>query len=102
MALLSTSSPRVREIAHTHTTQISLTNTCAHTHTVKAFHLRFDDGRVDPNIQRWDVHLLQVCESHDTLYLQADSLSLRADQSEQEALGQAVSYEVLGDTGQVY
>ena len=30
------------------------------------------------------------------------SPSLRADQSEQEALGQTVSYEVLGDTGQVY
>ena len=27
---------------------------------VKAFHIRFEELRLDPNIQKWDVHVLQV------------------------------------------
>jgi parafibromin len=30
---------------------------------IKAFHLRFEESRLDPNIQKWDVHLLQISQN---------------------------------------
>lgn len=68
---------------------------------VKAFHLRFEEHRLDPNIQKWDVHILQVmglmCVVHVLM-----SMSLCPDQSDQETSGQAINYEILGNIGQVY
>ncbi|CAI8022874.1 Parafibromin [Geodia barretti] len=30
---------------------------------IKAFHLRFEESRMDPNIQKWDVHLVQISQN---------------------------------------
>ena len=32
-------------------------------HLVKAFHLKFEGQRLDPNISKWDVNILEISES---------------------------------------
>lgn len=42
---------------------------------VKAFHLRIEERKLDPNIQKWDVHLLQVCIHTCHVYIHFNSPS---------------------------
>lgn len=69
--------------------------------SVKAFHLRFEEHRLDPNIQKWDVHILQVMGLMSVVHVLM-SMSPCPDQSDQETSRQAINYEVLGNIGQVY
>ena len=32
-------------------------------HAVKAYHVKFEEARLDPNIQKWDVSVLHISKS---------------------------------------
>ena len=32
-------------------------------YTVKGYHVKFDELKLDPNISKWDVHVLQISKT---------------------------------------
>ena len=66
---------------------------------VKAFHLKYEGNKTDPNIQKWNVQILEVWCSlvHSPLLFCVPSLGV----TDETTSGPCINPEILGDHRQV-
>ena len=64
---------------------------------MKAFHVKFDEAKLDSNIQKWDVEVLQVGRS----YKIDVSISSFIDKQVKASFGQGLHVALLGMFGKV-